>query len=342
MDIKSIEKFLKIKYGIADFSTEKLAGDASDREFYRIIFPAPVIGGKRTAVLMALGSPWKDGELPYMNVRTFMEKIGLPVPALYHADLAAGFILIEDFGDLTLEEAVRKAPPGRVEELYKSAVDLMLEIQAGGTRARDDSCVSFSLSFDVEKLMFEFNFFYEHAVIGYKGGGAAPGDESLIRNGFLAVSETLASEPRFLNHRDYHSRNLMVKADGKLALVDFQDARLGPLQYDLVSLLFDSYVTLPEELTGSLYEYYIGKLEKDYGLPRDRERFDRIYDYMTVQRCIKAAGSFAYLDCVKKKNRYLQYFKPCLSHVRPAVERRPELTPFYEALSRYVEELRNE
>jgi N-acetylmuramate 1-kinase len=340
MDLKSVESFLRNKYRFESFRVEKLAGDASDREFHRIIFSESDAGPAGNAVLMVLANPWTDGEMPFLNVRDFLERAGLPAPAFYHSDLAAGFVLMEDFGDLTLEEAVRGALPERMEQLYKCAVDLMLRIQMDGTRARNESCVAFSLAFDVEKLMFEFDFFYEHAVMTYKGGGVTAEDEEIIRAGFLLIAETLAAEPRYLTHRDYHSRNLMVNGDCKLGLVDFQDARMGPLQYDLVSLLLDSYVCLPEPLIKILYEYYLERLENEYKLKIDRANFDRIYDYTAIQRCIKAAGSFAYLDCIKKKNRYLKYFAPCLSKVKPAVSGHDELGPFYKALSKYAEELR--
>ncbi|MFA6451388.1 MAG: phosphotransferase [bacterium] len=338
MEDKNIENFLRSKYEFSGFNVDKLAGDASDRKFYRVTFNEPVCSGSERAVLMVLEQPWTDGELPYLNVRVFMEKAGLPVPALYHADLASGLILIEDYGDATLEDAIRNAP-AKTEDLYKLAVDLMLRIQIEGAKARDESCMAFSLSFDVEKLMFEFNFFYEHAIMNYKCGGVAHADESIIQAGFQKIAETLAAEPRYLTHRDYHSRNLMVTGGGELGLVDFQDARLGPLQYDLVSLLLDSYVKIPDALIVKLYEYYLDRLERVYGMKQDRAGFDKIYDYMAIQRSIKAAGSFAYLDCVKKKDRYLKYFAPCLARVGPAASKHAELAPFIAALSKYVEEI---
>ncbi len=339
MESKRMENFIKERFGAGGFRVEGLAGDASDRRFFRVTSDDPVTGGSKTAVLMALAQPWNDGELPYLNVRDFLAGAGLPAPALYHADLGAGMILIEDFGDVTLEDAVRDAPPDEIERLYKKAVELMLRIQIEGTRARVDSCIALSLAFDVDKLMFEFNFFLEHAVLGYKAAKVSPADEAIITRGFRLISETLAAESQYLTHRDYHSRNLMVR-DGELGLVDFQDARLGPLQYDLVSLLLDSYVRIPDSLIDSLYEYYLRRLEDEYDIRPDRAHFDRIYSYMTAQRCIKAAGSFAYLDCVKKKNRYLKYFAPCLARVGPAISGIDELASFYMTLSKYIEELR--
>lgn len=339
MDTDRVRGFLREKFDVESFQIRKRAGDASDRSFFRLYFSAPAVCGANRAVLMLLGEPWTEGELPYLNVRRFMERAGLPVPALYHENTAAGMILIEDFGDVTLEDAIRESAPKKIEALYRLAIDLMLRIQIDATRSHDDSCVAFSLAFDVEKLMFEFNFFFEHALLNHKAAKVTNDDELLIRRGFKHIAEILAAEPRFLNHRDYHSRNLMVDG-GRLCLVDFQDARLGPIQYDLASLLMDSYAQLPDSMIERLYEYCIAKLNGDYRMKIDRAHFDRIFDYMVVQRNIKAAGSFAYLDCVKKKNRYLKYFAPCLSRVKPAALRREELISFYETLAKYVEELR--
>jgi N-acetylmuramate 1-kinase len=339
LDIKKLDVFLREKFETGKYRAVKLAGDASDRNFYRLIFSKPVVRGADRAVLMVLGEPWTQGELPYLNVRRFMERAGLPVPALYFENCAAGLILIEDFGDVTLEDAIRTAPADKVEWLYRQAIDLMLRLQIEATLERDDKCVAFSLAFDVEKLMYELNFFFEHAILNYKQAKVADNDELEIRRGFRHISETIAAEPGYLNHRDYHSRNIMVDG-GKLKLVDFQDARLGPIQYDLASLLMDSYVRIPDDMIGRLQEYCKLRLSEKYKIDVDGDHFDKIFDYMVVQRNIKAAGSFAYLDCVKIKNRYLKYFAPCLSRVKPAAMRHDELRPFIETLVKYVDELR--
>ncbi len=324
-----------------DFKIEKLAGDASDRSFFRVIFDAAGIDGRKTAVLMLLGEPHDGGELPYLNVQRHMDSAGLPVPGIIIADIENGLILMEDYGDLTLEEAIEGAEREKVLDLYKKAADLILDMQFGSGKNICEDCIVYKYAFDVEKFMFEFDFFYKHAVLAFKKAAPGTTDENIIKRGFLYISETLAAEPRFVTHRDYHSRNLMVRADGALGMVDFQDARMGPAQYDLASLLMDSYVSLPVGVAKDVYEYYFGNYSRRAPSPDTRTRFDRIYDFMTVQRNIKAAGSFAYLDVVKKKNRYLQYFQPCLAKVKPALERLgDELTAFHDTLSKYVGELR--
>jgi hypothetical protein len=341
MDSAAVKKLIENNYGDVSFEIDRLAGDASDRSFHRIKFHGNSSSGvPASAVMMVLGAPESDPDIPFLNVASFMRKAGLPVPEIFVVDLAAGLILMEDFGDATLEDAVRVASPSAVENLYKKAVDLMLDIQLNGTRLKNDSCVAFKLAFDVEKLIFEFNFFKEHALLGYKNAKLSNAEEEFINKGFMHVAETLSAQPRYLTHRDYHSRNIMAFSSGGLGLVDFQDARLGPLQYDLVSLLLDSYVELPEGLVSTLKDYYVDRLTERAGEEPDRAHFDLIYDYMAFQRCVKAAGSFAFLDCVKNKNRYLKYFAPCLSKARAAAAERPELAALLDAISVYVEELR--
>jgi len=338
LEKKKIEEFLKRKFKIGDFNIAKLAGDASDRAFFRVETGEGVFDGRCTAVLMVTGESWTE-ELPFLNVRRYMHGAGLPVPGLYLEDAESGMILLEDFGDITLEQAVEGLRDEEMIPMYRHAIDLLLRVQIEGTKQRDDECIAFGLAFDVKKLMYEFNFFYIHALTGYKRARVIPADELIIRDGFQDISRVLAAESKYFTHRDYHSRNIMVQK-GVLKLVDFQDARLGPLQYDLASLLMDSYVDLPDSVIRSSYEHYLKRLEFDYMMKIDHAKFDRLFDYMVFQRNIKAAGSFAYLDCVKCKNRYLQYFKPCLARVRSAAMRQKELHPVYEALARYIEELR--
>ena len=127
--------------------------------------------------------------------------------------------------------------------------------------------------------------------------------------------------------------------NGRLYIIDFQDARMGPLQYDLVSLLHDSYVDMPADIRDELAAMYEDRIRD--ALPHfDETEFDFIYDAMLVQRNIKAAGSFAYLDCVKNMGRYLQRFDVCLSHVKKAFDRMPDFETLRGMLSEYLPELK--
>lgn len=323
-----------------NYEITMVAGDASDRTFWRVSFPEPVPQCGASAVLMSYGADKTSGGLNiFLDVQKHMFDAGLPVPRIYCSDAAAGFVLMEDFGDVMLEHKLGESNNSEIMSLYEKSVDLIIDIQVAGERRMNPSCSAFSLAFDVEKLMFEFNFFYEHAILGLKKCEVAEGDEKVIRNGFLQIAEHLSGQKRYMTHRDYHSRNLMILNGGVPAMVDFQDARMGPRQYDLVSLLYDSYAKIPDSMAAELYSYYIEKSEQA-GLPReDDESFQISFLNMAAQRSIKAAGSFAYLNVVKGKTRYMQYFPTALEYARTALMKLEGFELFRAVISKYVPEL---
>jgi hypothetical protein len=144
----------------------------------------------------------------------------------------------------------------------------------------------------------------------------------------------IASWPRVLCHRDYHSRNLMLH-QGALHWIDFQDARMGPATYDLASLLRDSYVDVPEPLVADLAEEFRQK-----ALPGEpREVFLRRFGLMSVQRNLKALGTFGYMASVRGNPVYLPYIPRTLASARRNLARHPELASLWEALAGHIEEL---
>ncbi|RYZ83265.1 MAG: hypothetical protein EOP06_20295, partial [Proteobacteria bacterium] len=149
---------------------------------------------------------------------------------------------------------------------------------------------------------------------------------------FTDVCSKLDAEPKKIAHRDYHSRNLMIKLD-EMKVIDFQDARLGPIQYDLVSLFKDSYVNMSEEMTATLMDYYLDE-SKAY-LPKDfsRAHFDHVYELQSLQRCFKACGSFASFFNLRDDRRYLKYLEGTLKRVVSSLERFPEYKTFSSVLN---------
>ena len=166
--------------------------------------------------------------------------------------------------------------------------------------------------------------------------GAAPAAEhaALYRQA-VALIEELASEPRVLCHRDYHSRNLMLHSD-TLYIIDFQDARMGPDTYDLASLLRDSYVDLPEQTVSELIAYFLalkGTTDQEVAF---RERFD----LMALQRNLKALGTFGYQTTARRNPVYIQYIPRTLRYVRDNLGRQPRFSRLRDVLAAHVEEFR--
>ena len=200
--------------------------------------------------------PIEFATLPFANVCELLQQMPLPVPAILdHAD-ALGILALRDLGDVTLQAHLGAATPSEHAALYREAVSLIEQLQRRGAELAADRYVPYRIAFDVEKLTWELNFFVKHFLEGYRGITLTAAERAALDEEWAAIASELASEPRVLCHRDYHSRNLMF-CDGSLHIIDFQDARLGPDTYDLVSLLRDSYVDLTDQQVEDLIAYFL-------------------------------------------------------------------------------------
>ena len=212
----------------------------------------------------------------------------------------AGALVLEDLGDETLEVALARAGsrsrPTR-QALYRSAVRMAAEIASRGTAELLRSDRAGGPALDGERFRFEMRFFLEHYVGGYLG---RPEVAMEVRDALDALALAAASHPRVLCHRDYHSRNIMVRADGALAMVDIQDARWGPDTYDLASLLRDAYVDLGDPEISELLNLFCGLLPG----PPDVAGLLRRFEVTSAQRMLKALGTFGYQVHVLGRDRY--------------------------------------
>jgi aminoglycoside/choline kinase family phosphotransferase len=260
---------------------------------------------------------------------------GIPVPQIFCDDAAHGFVLLEDLGDLTLEAALQDATREQVSIWYREALDILLALQDPEAPAPCHSCVAFQLAFDVEKFMWELDFFITHMLKGLCGQQLTSTDEAALRGQFWKISARLAREPRVLTHRDYHSRNLMLQA-GRLRVIDFQDARLGPCHYDLASLLNDSYFLLDVQVRDQLLMDYLDRKARLDGHAIDRVAFLQVFDYMCLQRNLKALGTFAFQAVVKRNSRYDTAMPRTLMYIQRNLAQHPELRPLSELLEAHL------
>jgi len=326
-----------------------LAGDASNRRYFRIKLNEQAA---RPVILMQLAEPeaFKHSEeavsgaahqiteLPFLNIHAHLTKAGVAVPSLYYYDHTAGLLYLEDFGDLTLSDACRNTTPADLESRYKQAIDELVRLQSKATSPADPRCLAFHRSFDVPLLMWEFDHFLEYGIVARQGKPMCSDDWTAIRQEFEKISELLAGQPRVFVHRDYHSRNLML--DGRrLGVIDFQDALMGPATYDLASLLRDAYITLDEPLIDRLIDYFLDQLESGRQVRTDREAFRRLFDFTSVQRNLKAAGRFVYIDRVKGNPKFLADIPRTLGYVKRNLSKYPELFTLRKLMSTYVPEL---
>ncbi len=328
---------------VQGISLTMLKGDASDRRYFRIGYNSKL---KASIIMMVLSEPYppsspplkggaRGGGLPFINVQSHLRKCGVAVPEIYYYDEKKGFLFLEDCGDITLEEWIKEKDANIISKYYKRIIDSLLNIQIKGSDKSIGDCVAFNLRFDVEKLMWELNFMIEHMIFGLLNKRMDNGDLDEVRGNLLDLCQILSNQRQYLSHRDYHSRNIMVK-DGDLRFLDFQDARMGPCQYDLSSLLRDSYTVLDNKLVDELIEYYIRQKEMIEGESIDRNEFRRIFDYMSVQRNLKAVGTFAYQKMAKGSDRYLEHIPPTLNYVKVNLEKYEAFAGLKKILYKYL------
>jgi aminoglycoside/choline kinase family phosphotransferase len=311
----------------AHASVVPLSGDASTRRYYRV-----ALGGE-SLVLALYPEPFVPEELSYLAVHELLEQHGLAVPRTEDVDGARGVVLQEDLGDLTLQAMLQGASDAEQTALYREAVDRIAQLQLRAA-AGPQQAACFRIAFDIEKLSWELHYFQKHFLEGLRGADLSVEDRAVLSEAFHQLSQEIASWPRVLCHRDYHSRNLMAHAR-RLVWIDFQDARMGPASYDLASLLRDAYVDVPEALAEELKERF-----RQQAAPEEpREVFRRRYDLMCVQRNLKTLGTFGYMATVRRNPVYLQYIPRTAAHARRNLARYPELERLWRTLSRHAPEL---
>jgi N-acetylmuramate 1-kinase len=305
-----------------------LTGDASDRKYFRII---PDEGPSIVLALHASAITFAD--LPFAHVAELMQRLGLPVPAvLGHSD-ELGIIALQDLGDVTLQAHLGAAPATEHAALYRQAVALIEVLQRRGAELQSPHYLPYRIAFDVEKLTWELEFFTKHFVGGYRGVALSAAERSALAEEWSSIVEELASEPRVLCHRDYHSRNLML-SDASLYIIDFQDARMGPDTYDLVSLLRDAYVDITDRDLDDLIAYFLA-LKRGDGDTDFRRRFD----LMALQRNLKALGTFGYQTITRANPVYIQYMPRTLRYARSNLEKYSRFARLHDLLASHIEEL---
>jgi N-acetylmuramate 1-kinase len=312
-----------------------LTGDASDRRYFRVHFH------DRPSIVLALhAGPIDVQTLPFVSVARLMRAIPLPVPGILHGSNELGVLGLEDLGDVTLQAHLGVASRAEHAALYRQAVGFIATLQERGAALASADYPPYGIAFDVEKLTWELEFFTKHYLGAYRGLSLPDSLRDGLQAEWATIACELSGEARVLCHRDYHSRNLMLHNES-LYIIDFQDARMGPDTYDLVSLLRDSYVDLTPSQVDELIAYFLALTRGPVHQSTDdttvfRERFD----LMALQRNLKALGTFGFQTTTRGNPVYIQYMPRTLSYVKATLARYPRFGRLHDLLSGVVAELR--
>jgi N-acetylmuramate 1-kinase len=295
---------------------EPLTPDASTREYFRVSLGEI----KAIACVYPEDEAGKTQFDACQDVTSVFRLADLPVAEIYASDEKYGVIVHEDFGDVILRDVLLKSDTSTREVFLDKAIRLIAQIQAATPIAFENNSISSTLRFDEAKLNWELNFFKTHYFETFKNSPLSETDNSALTTEFNEISTDLSSCASVLTHRDFHAANIMV-FDDSLKIIDHQDARIGSTSYDLVSLLLDRVTELPtpEWLAGKR-EYFLSERE-NLALPKiDATQFAQEFRLQTIQRCLKAIGTFSFQSANRGKTHFDRYINPMFEIVLRACE----------------------
>lgn len=331
-----------------DWQVTKLFGQASARQYFRVVLNS---GPPQSFVVMKLPQgfsspaeevtkigPGAPDEFPFLNVQRYLTELGVKVPAVLGHDAEAGLILLQDLGDRPFETYVNSDEGEYFLFFYRKAIDLLVDLQSKTFQNPTRDCVAYHRQFDAELLNWEFDHFLEYGIENFKGVKLTDIDKSEFTEHTRAITHQIRAMPQGFVHRDFQSRNIMVHGFD-LYLIDFQDALQGPLLYDLVALLRDSYVLIDQEKLSLLLRYYHDQLPGAHPYAGPFEKLEHDFYLITLQRKLKDFGRFQYINTVKHNPGFLKHMPLTLVYIKLACMELPECTAMQKLIGKYLREL---
>jgi aminoglycoside/choline kinase family phosphotransferase/choline kinase len=285
---------------------KKLKGDGSQRIWYRLS------SNHHTLIMADHGIHTREltAEIDaFVHIGNHLHKAGIPVPQIHGCDRFAGLVFLQDLGDTDLQAVIQQTDDeDQVCFWYKKVIDILLDLSITGACGFDPAWTYQSTHFDQMVILDkECRYFIEAFLNGYLGWQT---NYDTYRNEFKSLADKALENAQIgFMHRDLQSRNIMLQ-NGRVFLIDFQGGRLGPLQYDLASLLVDPYVELTPNVQSRLLDYCIDKLR--LRIRTDSHKFRRCFQYCCLTRNLQILGAFGFLSTVMRKKHFARYIPAAL------------------------------
>ena len=290
---------------MAPATSRRLTADASTREYFRVQW------NDKTAVACVYPEPFDTTVKTYLDVTKLFLAGGLPVAEILDFDSENGVIVQEDLGDSILRDVINLSEKPQRKRLRDEAISLIVRMQLSTPTAYEMNSIASRLKFDTEKLEWELNYFKEHYFGTFLNKSLSTEDDARLSAEFHELAVDLESYASVLCHRDFHLANLMIDDNKQMRIIDHQDARIGSPAYDLVSLLLDRITELPSPEWLADKRAYFLDVRRRLGLSKiDEEEFAYEFRLQTIQRCLKAAGTFSYQSAVRGKTHFIPFIKP--------------------------------
>lgn len=319
--VNAIRSWLENELHLQADSIEPASNDASFRRYFRVSHPLGYY------VIMD-APPEHEDVKPFIKVAGLFSESGLNVPDILQQNLEKGFLLLEDFGS---ECFLGKLDSNNAHRLYQSALDSLFRLQTN-----TDIATCRLPHYDRPLLNRELGIFEEWFLQQCLNVTVSADDQAILDKTRSILIESALDQPKVCVHRDYHSRNLMYLNGDSPGILDFQDAVIGPVTYDLASLLRDCYITWPENQVEQWMTDYFHRLHQAGLIDCTIGQFKRWFDLMGLQRHLKAIGIFARLQLRDGKPNYLQDIPRTMDYVTRISSRYPELSAFHQFLKNRI------
>ncbi|HVE45108.1 MAG TPA: phosphotransferase [Gammaproteobacteria bacterium] len=293
---------------LAPVTIAAMPGDASFRRYYRV-------RASQLSYVVMDAPPEKESCQSFVNVAQALKEQGLCTPTIFRADIAQGFLLLSDFGDATY---LKTLSDRNADMLYTHALDALSLLQS----CRDVATSRFDRDFMYREWDWHQEWFLKKLL--------AIDPEPALEHAYACLVASATAQPQVLMHRDYHAGNLMVLENAKVGILDFQDALIGPITYDLASLLRDCYIDWPvAQVEVWALSYYQRLCERGCLEAGRQSEFLRWFDLMGVQRHLKALMTFARKKVRDEQPQYLNYMPRTLHYILTVSARYPELAALH-------------
>ena len=314
-----LHEWIKENFGNIEYSLIPVSGDASFRRYFRFI--------SSDKQFIAVDSPpEKENNEAFINVTHLLGAEGLPVPHIHYSSLDFGYFLLSDLGDDLLLNVLNET---NANELYGKALDALKIIQ-------QTPAINLPL-YSEPLLLQEMELFREWFLTKHLSIQLTEDENQIVKNCFMNLTKNALVQPQVFVHRDFHSRNLL-RIEGKHpGIIDYQDAVLGPITYDLVSLLRDCYIAWPaKKVTELATQFYHQSVTNDAAININEEQFLKWFDLMGIQRHLKAIGIFSRLNHRDGKPNYLKDIPRTLNYIRSVAGNYPETEALADLINKKV------
>lgn len=321
-----LEQWLLQQLSADTLALQVVSGDASFRRYFRVTLP-----GLSTTLIAVDSPPDKESNAEFVQIARVLFAKGFGVPEVKALDMAQGFLLLSDLGKRLLLPELNEQTVGRH---YGNAMQTLLALQ-GRIKQADLPLPHY----DSKRLQAEMALFSEWFIPRYLEYTLKPDQQQILQNAFQCLTDSALEQPLVFVHRDYHARNLMLLDNDQQAMIDFQDAVWGPMTYDLVSVLRDCYVRWPRQQTLGWASDYFHAAASAGLVPENctEARFLRWFEWMGVQRHLKATGIFARLNYRDQKPVYLGDIPRTYSYMLETTAAYPELAAMNRVLKALAE-----